>query len=80
MYGVDWHITAHGAVAQPRRGNRGLVAGCAFAADILKAFLAEPLRQCPTGHPRDYVDDITLKLVADEPGQCAARMEAAQAI
>lgn len=59
MHGADRHIKAQGAVAPPRCGNRGLVAGCAFAKDILQAFLAEPLRQCPTGQPRDSVDDIT---------------------
>lgn len=47
----DRHVRAHGAVAQPRRGNHGLVAGCAFAKDILKA-CTRPLKQeCPGGRP-----------------------------
>lgn len=69
------HVTTHGAAAGPRNGHRGLIAGCAFAKDIPKAFLAHPLRQCPTGRPRDYVDDITLQITEAEPGLCAMRME-----
>lgn len=64
-----------GAVAGPRTGDRGLIAGCAFAKDIHKAFLSDPLHQCPTGRPRGYVDDITLQITEGEPGLCAMRME-----
>lgn len=66
-----------GADAPPQRGNRGLVAGCAFTEDILKAFLAQPLRHCPMGQPQDYVDDIMLQITEDDPGLCAAQLEAA---
>lgn len=59
-YGAERYIKAHGAVAQPRSGHRGLIAGCAFAKGILKAFLQTPLQRCPSRRPRDYVDDITL--------------------
>lgn len=75
-YGADRHLEVLGAVAPLRRGRWGLVAGCALAKDILKAFLAEPLRQCPTNQLRDYVDDITLQIDAGDPGPCAAQMEA----
>lgn len=67
------HVWAHGAMARPRQGNRGLVAGCAFAKDILKAFLAEPFSQCPEDH--GTVDDITLQIAAKNPeprGMCGA--------
>jgi len=49
-------VRAHGAVAMPAPGNHGLIAGCAFAKDVLKTFLsvATPL------HFRDYVDDMAL--------------------
>lgn len=77
MYGADRYSKAHGAVAPPRRRHRGDVAGCAFAKDILKTFLAEPLRQCPTRHPWDYVDGITLQIDAGDPGRGAAQIEAA---
>lgn len=40
----------------------------------MNAFLAEPLWQCPTGQPRDDVDDIALHIVEDEPVRCAAQM------
>lgn len=43
MYGADGYIKAHGAVSAPRSGNRGLLAGCALAKDILKAVLSAPL-------------------------------------
>lgn len=76
VHGADRHIKAHGAVAPPQRGNRGLIAGCAIAKDFLKAFLAEPLRQCLAGQPRDHVDDMTLQITEAEPGLCA-RMESA---
>ena len=35
------------------------VAGCAFAKDVLKAFL-EPIKTVMTAECRDYVDDITI--------------------
>ena len=34
-------VRAHGAVALPVLGHHGLIAGCAFAKDVLKAFLKE---------------------------------------
>lgn len=57
------HVRAHGAVAQPRRGNHGLVAGCAFAKDLRKAFI-HPVKQewsAQEGGPGTCVHDITLR-------------------
>lgn len=63
------HTKAHGALATPRRGNHGPVAGCAFATDILQAFMAAVKEKYPEGKPRDHVVDVTLR-----PAGCAARM------
>lgn len=41
MYKGDKNVRAHGAVARPKKGNHGFVAGCVFAQDILKACLTE---------------------------------------
>lgn len=62
LYKGDRHVKACGAVAQPHNGNHGLVAGCAFAKDILKAFMATSKTECPEGKPREYVDYITLRV------------------
>lgn len=66
----DRHIKAHGAVAHE------LVAGCAFAQDILTAFMVTIKTECPEGEPRDYVDDITLRVEGATAAECAARMHA----
>lgn len=74
MYQGDRHVRAHGAVAQPRRGNHGLVAGCAFPKDILKAFLRPLKEECPGGRPRDYVGDTILQMQGDTTESCATQM------
>lgn len=51
MYQGDRHVRAHGAAAQPRKGNHGLVASCAFAQGIFKAFIRPVKRECPEGSP-----------------------------
>ena len=53
-------VRAHGAVAAPVEGHHGLIAGCAFAKDVLKAFLMGAAREARPLHFRDYVDDMTL--------------------
>lgn len=53
MYKRHRYVKVHGAVAGPRPGGHGLVAGCAFAKDIPKTF-----------KPQDYVDDITQEVSA----------------
>ena len=59
MYQGERRLTVHGASSHKFQGNRGLLAGCAFAKNVLKAFL-EPIKQHVTLVCRDYVDDITL--------------------
>lgn len=58
MYKGHRYVKVHGAVARPRTGGHGPVAGCAFAKDMLKALLAPIKEECPRGKPRDYIDDI----------------------
>lgn len=36
-----------------------MLEGCAFAKDLLKAFIGPLKRECPGGRPWDYADDIT---------------------
>lgn len=74
MFKGSRHISARGAVAQPRRGHHGLVAGCAFAKDLLKPFIGQMKRECPGGRPRDCVGDITLQVQGDIAQGCAAQM------
>lgn len=76
MYTGDIHVKTHGAVAQPRRGNHGLAAGCAFAKDILKAFMATLKTECPEGKPGDYAHNSTLSMERTTAAECAARMHA----
>lgn len=67
-------MCVHGAVAQPRRCNHGLVA--AFANELLKAFIGPIQQECPGGKPRYYVDGITLQVHCDTAQLCAERMHA----
>lgn len=39
MYIGAKHVKVHGAGSRPKQGNNGLVAGCALAKELLKAFL-----------------------------------------
>ena len=41
------------------KANAGLIAGCAFAKDVLTSFL-DPIKQVMEAECRDYVDDITI--------------------
>ena len=49
----------HGATSKQMRAQAGLIAGCAFDKDILKAFL-EPIKKVISAECRDYVEDITI--------------------
>lgn len=69
-------VKAHGAVAKPGAGNHGLLAGCAFAKDILKASLALVKKACEGERPKREVDDTTLYVYADTADECADRMGA----
>ena len=64
-------VRAHGAVALPVAGNHGLIAGCAFAKDVLKAFLKEAAEVAKPLCFRDYVDDMTLMTVGSTGGLAA---------
>lgn len=76
MYKRDRHVKPHGTLAQPRTGNHGLVASCAFAKDTHKACTATLKNNCAEGRPRDYVDDIALCEEGDTAIECAAKMHA----
>ena len=53
-------IRVHGAEGGKIEANAGLMAGCAFAKDVLKSFL-NPMQEIErNGEIRDYVDDITI--------------------
>lgn len=65
------------AVAQPRTGNHGRVARCAFAKDILKAILAEAGQPRRARRLRNNDDDITLQADTEEPTECAGQMSEA---
>ena len=57
FYQGERRIRVHGAISQVMRSRAGLIAGCAFAKDVLKAFL-EPIKNVMTAECRDHVDDI----------------------
>jgi hypothetical protein len=65
-------VRAHGAVAKPVSGHHGLIAGCAYAKDILKAFLGDAAKAAEPLQFRDYVDDMTL-LAVGRTGTLAAK-------
>lgn len=57
------HIKVYGAVARPRTGGNGLVAGCVFAKDILKAFWRRSKNNAPeAGHG-------TMSMTSPPPGE-----------
>ena len=57
MYHGTRRLLVDGATSQHLLGNSGLMAGCSFARDFLKAFLS-PLTEGARGAQiRDYVDD-----------------------
>ena len=59
------------AVSFPAQGHHGLIAGCSFAKDLLKAFLT-PVRLLPIpGAFRDYVDGMTILVSAPSPQRAA---------
>lgn len=52
----------------------GLIAGCTFAKDILKAFLLLGARRPLHRHFWDYGDDITMRVEAATPGEAPAAL------
>ena len=59
LYQGQRRIKVHGATSKILRAKVGLIAGCAFAKDVLKAFL-EPMKEVMEAERRDDVDDITI--------------------
>jgi len=74
MYGGERRARVHGAVSKAGRFVRGLVAGCSFAKDVLKAFLGPHLSAPRHGRLRDYVDDLALRVVDVCPARGAWRL------
>lgn len=70
----DMHNGDRRDKALPEEGNQGLVAGCAFAKGILKAFMTAIKTECPERKLRDCVDDTTLSVEGDTAAECAGRM------
>ena len=64
-------LRAHGAVALPAHGQHGLIAGCSFAKDVLKAFLRPTATRPISGKFRDYVDDMNVLAIAPTPQRAA---------
>ena len=59
LYQGQRRIKVHGATSRTLRAKAGIIAGCAFAKDVLKAIL-EPIKEVMQAECRDYVDDITI--------------------
>ena len=59
LYQGQRRIKVHGATSAPLTAKARLIAGCAFAKDVLKAFL-EPIQEVMKAERRDYVDEITI--------------------
>ena len=59
LYQGQRRIKVHGAASRTLRAKAGILAGCAFAKDVLKAFL-DPIKEVMQAECRDYVDDITI--------------------
>ena len=65
QYGCTRIIRVHGAEGHAGVASSGLLAGCAFAKDILKGFLAPLIKGKPSR--RDYVDDIVITARGKDP-------------
>ena len=74
IYSGPRYIRVHGAVAKPARGRHGLIAGCSFAKDILKAFLV-PISALARGTTfRDYVDDMVITSTGKQADQAVNKL------
>ena len=67
IYNGPRYLRAHGAVAKAASGRHGLIAGCSFAKDILKAFLKPVSALGKVTTFRDYVDDMVVTAVGSNP-------------
>ena len=79
MYSGPRLIRAHGAVSRTATGYHGLIAGCSFAKDLLKAFLTTTALLDVPATFRDYVDDMTLLAHGASPQQAALHLHRALA-
>ena len=66
MYQGVRRLLVDGAVSKPLQGNSGLMAGCSFARDFLKAFLSPLTEGVLKEYIRDYVDDIVVIQMGEE--------------
>jgi ribonuclease HI len=73
MYTAERRLSVHGAIGRPVQVRNGLVAGCAFAVHILKAYLG-PLRETGEAEVRDYVDDVMLFAATPTPAEAAEKL------
>lgn len=73
MHGGQRHVNAHRAVAQPKTGNHGLVAGSAFVEDMLNASWRTFKGKCDDGRLRDYMAEIALQVDDAIAEGCATR-------
>ena len=74
IYSGPRYLRAHGAVAKAASGRHGLIAGCSFAKDILKAFLKPISALGRFTTFRDYVDDMVVTAVGANPEQAANKL------
>ena len=74
IYSGPRYIRVHGAVAKAARGRHGLIAGCSFAKDILKAFLRPTAALARVTVFRDYVDDMVITSTGKNPDQAVNKL------
>ena len=76
MYGAKRRLRVHGVVSDEIVGNTGIIAGCAFAKDILKSFLRPLDKMAFRTKFRDYVDDMALTRKGGHPRRVALDLHA----
>ena len=77
MYSGPRRLRAHGAISSTTHGHHGLIAGCSFAKDLLKAFLSIVHTLDLPAHFRDYVDDMILYVAGATPEQAVEQLQEA---
>ena len=74
MYSGPRRRRAHGAISRPTAEHHGLIAGCSFAEDILKAVLRTTATLPIPAIFRDCVDDMTLLATGATPHEAASNL------
>ena len=74
LYSGPRRLRAHGAISNPT-GHHGLIAGCSFAKDLLKAFLHTTATLPMQVTFRDYVDDMTPLATGAAPEEAAVHLQ-----